>query len=290
MPNKLDKSISNIKDGLEKKAQATSKALIQGYKRSLTEIRKEVGLIYAKHSTDGVLDVTRRQRVAILQSLDKKLVKQARRLGALERDIATTAVKTSISEAYYRTLYEIDRGLSTAVDFSLLNPTFVNKAITNKIDGKTLSDRVWNNKKILANRVKRDVEKAMIQGTPIDKLSRQLKKDYGSSAYESTRLIQNETKNAVTEAQLEAYSESGVVDKVMWVSTLDERTRDDHQDFDGNIYDADNPEESPTDYIMCRCVLVPVIEGWTPSVRRDNATGEDINYTTYNKWKESRGI
>lgn len=117
----------------------------------------------------------------------------------------------------------------------------------------------------------------------------------------------------------------GIRVQKQWMATLDARTRDAHADLDGQIKDVDKPFESSLGPIMypgdpsaapgnvwnCRCTLTYVYpdhqptgegviiakdgtkllvqtQGQTRMQRRDNETGENIEYMTYREWEERK--
>ena len=90
-------------------------------------------------------------------------------------------------------------------------------------------------------------------------------------------IARTETISAYSEASTQAYIQSGVVSKVVWIATRDNRVRDDHLGLDGVESDIANgatrwtfadgvetrgPGLSGTAHqdINCRCATAPVIE------------------------------
>ena len=294
MSKALERELKSIKARMERYANKQSEELFRAFAKSLREIRKEIGLIYGKYTVYtvvGELDITRKERVKALRTLERKLLGQARELARIEDNITTNILKNVGMDAGIRTAYAIEKGIDTVIDLKFLNPKTIEKVMSTKIDGKTFSDRIWTNKELVVKRVKRDIELALIKGEPISELTKQLQKNFGSSAFESRRLIHNEVKNVQIEVQEELYEQSEVVSRILWIATLDDRTRDDHQDYDGQTWAIDEPHPSPKDYVACRCTLAPVIEGWNPEKRRENTAGrKEIDYTSYSKWKESRNL
>jgi len=286
----LQSDIQKIGDDAEKLASKQQRKLMLAYKKSLNDVRGQIGVIYAKHAVDGVLSVSNQQRLAILKSLDGQLKTMYSELGKLDQQITLDTLQKVYETSYYQTLYNIDRGLSVSVSFTLLNPKIINQAVNTSYKGATFSDRIWSNKKLMVARLKADVNKAIIEGKSIDKLAKNIKNTFGTTAYESKRLIQNEVKNVTTKAQEKIYEESSVVPNVMWVSTLDGVTRDEHIELDGKTWGKGESHPSPSDFVMCRCTIVPVVNGWNPSKRIDNETKEIIPYQTYKEWSKSKGI
>lgn len=296
MSNGLNKEILGIKTDSEKYAVQQSKELLKAYGRNLDDVRQQLADIALKYTVDGKLNVSSQQRYTILKELEKQLIKQATELGEKGIEITTKTLTDVFQESFYKTSYLIGKGVSSSINFSLLKPEFVKAAVNAPIENKTFSSRIWSNTSDLANRVKRDVEKALIQGHSPEKLARQIKKDFGSSAYEAKRVIVTETAKAVSAAQDEIYQSSGVVNQVMWDATLDGDTAEEDAALDGQTWDVNEPHPTPPLHPNCRCCLIPIVPGWKPSSKRENIvdlkTGQKniIDYSSYDKWKESRNI
>ncbi len=296
MSNGLNKEILGIKTDSEKFAVQQSKELFKAYKRNLDDVRQQLADIALKYTVDGKLNVSSQQRYTILKELEKQLIKQAKELGEKGIEVTTDTLTNVYTESFYKTAYAIEKGISSSINFAILKPEFVKAAVNAPIEGKTFSSRIWNNTSDLASRVKRDVEKALIQGQSPEKLARQIKKDFGSAAYQAKRVINTETAKAVSAAQDEIYQSSGVVNQVMWDATLENNTCDECAALDGNTWDINESHPSTPLHPSCRCCCIPVVEGWKPSNKRENVvdpkTGEKniIDYSTYDKWKESRNI
>jgi len=79
----------------------------------------------------------------------------------------------------------------------------------------------------------------------------------------AVKIARTETINASNSGALEAYKQSGVVEKKEWLATMDDRVRDEHAAMNGEVVDIDKPfsngEMYPGD-VNCRCTVLPVIK------------------------------
>lgn len=294
--DKLKKEILNIKQDSENFAAKQTIELLKAYRRNLDDVRDQIAKIYAKYTVDGNLNISSQQRYNVLLDLERQLSEQMQSLGETSINTTTDILTDVYNDTYTKTAFTIDKGTQAFQSFSLLKTEFVKAAVTAPIGGKTFSSRIWNNVDNLASRVKTDVEKAMIQGQSVEKLARQIKKDFGSTAYQAKRVIVTETAKTVTAAQEEIYRSSGVVQRIMWDATLDGKTAEEDAKLDGQTWDINEPHPTPPLHPSCRCCLIPVIDGWKPTSKRENiidlVTGKKnvIDYSSYKKWTESRGI
>ncbi|MBM7631109.1 minor capsid protein [Geomicrobium sediminis] len=245
----------------------------------------------AEYIRDGTLSMSSQQRYQVLAQLDQQIVDQARQLGAVDLEHTTNILKESYQQSYYRTAYTLDRGLQQPVSFSLLRPEFVEASVNMPLAGERFSDRIWHNKEKLVARTRSLVQRSMIDGADPVKLARELKREFGTSAYESTRLVRNEVARCTRMAQDQIYSDSQVVSEVMFDATLDGLTSEICKDLDGERYPIDQKPEIPDDtHVGCRSDYIPVVDGWEPSQKFDNEEKQLIDYSSYPKWAESQGI
>jgi len=80
---------------------------------------------------------------------------------------------------------------------------------------------------------------------------------------ESERIARTEVLSSSNGAELEAYMQTDVVEKVEWLATMDDRVRPEHAALNGEVVDKgeefSNGLTFPSD-INCRCSLLPVVE------------------------------
>lgn len=287
----MNNEVQRIRKLIERQASKDLKPLLTAYRQSQNRLDGELARLTSKYIEDGVLKISDQQKYSVLVNLNRQIVEQAQALGAVELTETTTILKDAYQESYYRTAYNLDRGLAQPVSFSLLRPEFVSAVVNMPIEGKMFSDRIWDNKEKLVARTRDLLERNMIDGTDPKKLAREFKNQFGVSAYESTRLVQNEVARCTRQAQDEIYEESGVVNEVMFDATLDNDTSDICEELDGKTFPIDAKPEIPGDtHVGCRSDYIPVVEGWSPTRKFDNEAKKDIDYTSYPKWKESQGI
>lgn len=295
MNDELRKEIQQLEKDCTDKTKKPKKEILKAYKKALDDIQNEIAGIVKRYEVDGVLNISSKQRYSELNSLKEKLLKQANELSTLNVAQTSNLLSDIYSESYYRTAYIIDKGITANIDFSILRPEMIEAAINTPIDKRIFSDLIWNNQKALTNRLYNDVRKALVSGKSTEKLARQIKKDYGVTAYQASRLINTEIARAMSMAQDEIYQNSDVVQKVMWDATLEGNTCEICANLDGQYFSKDNHPDNPR-HPLCRCCIIPVVDGWQPTRKLDNTKNPDtgkkdiIDYSTFGKWKASKGV
>ena len=84
-----------------------------------------------------------------------------------------------------------------------------------------------------------------------------------AKGYRSTLIARSETITASNQGNLEAYKQSGVVKQKMWLTSRDDRVRDEHVVMDGETVDIDKPFSNGSmvpDDPNERCTILPVIK------------------------------
>jgi len=108
--------------------------------------------------------------------------------------------------------------------------------------------------------VKRVILAGVDENLTTTQIARNIRQFYADrSAFKAMRVARTETSHAAGFGQREAARQSGVVKTHTWVTSRDDRVRDEHVAVDGETVDFDKPYSTGEMYpgeeaIMCRCV------------------------------------
>ena len=164
-------------------------------------------------------------------------------------------------------------------------------------------DIEWNRRNVT-----HAVAQGIIQGDSIQQIAKRIAKN---TASKNEAAMTRYARTAMTSAQnagrmevMQEASEMGIQVRKLWIATLDERTRDAHQELDGQTAEINEPFDSmlgPIDYPgdpkaddaniwNCRCTLGYEYKEYpkSNSTRRDNISGEEIEDMTYDEWRERK--
>ncbi len=291
----LRRDVQDLREEMEKYGGKGMDVVYKAYKKSLELIQMQIARIYMDYSKDGELLLSRRQRFTILKRLEEQIKEQADILGKLDEQTTTELLKEIYEESFYKAAYMIDKGLEMSINVAIIRPEFIQAAVFMPIEGEKFSDRIWTNKEKLVKKLRSEIERGMIQGDSIDKMARRIRRTFGSSAYESKRLMRTEMARCMTMAQDKVYKESGVVKQILFDATLDQKTSDICQERDGHLYDIESDYPKPPLHPNCRSCIVPVVDGWSPTKKRENMKNSNdekplIDYSSYETWKASKNI
>ena len=101
-------------------------------------------------------------------------------------------------------------------------------------------------------------------GESIPKLASRISNVYDEAkGSRAIKIARTETINASNSGALEAYKQSGIVEKKEWLATMDDRVRDEHAAMNGEVVDIDKPFSNGEMYpgeVNCRCTVLPVLK------------------------------
>lgn len=291
----LHRDVQDLREEMEKYGDKSMDVVYKAYQKSLESIQMQIARIYMDYSKNGELLISRWQRFNVLKRLEEQIKEQAKILGKLDEQTTTELLKEIYKESFYKAAYMIDKGLEMSINFAILRPEFIQAAVFMPIEGEMFSDRIWRNKEKLVGKLRSEIERGMILGDSIDKMARRIRRIFGSSAYESKRLMRTEMARCMSMAQDKIYRESGVVKQILFDATLDQKTSYICQEHDGHLYDIESDYPKPPLHPNCRSCIVPVVDGWSPTKKRENIKNSNnekplIDYSSYETWKASKHI
>lgn len=218
---------------------------------------------------------------------------------ALNHNYATFQVESLSKVNTSYTLYDAN----TVERLIKKNPQLLPKYKFGKTTYERLRDKnlMWNKEKVTSA-----VLQGIIQGESIPKIAKRMRDvaymDYKSSIRDARTSITSAQNAGRIEAMHRA---EGLGIKMMkqWLAVIDDRTRHEHRELDGQRMPVDEPFEVEGYKIMypadpsaepemvynCRCTMVTVFDGFDKKIT-DFDIDERLGDMTYDEWKESRDI
>ena len=289
MNKEYQSSVEQIKVDGENYATAEMKGVFLAQAAALVELHKIIGKVYIDYAKDGMLSLTTTEKSAITAKTAKTLKDMGLTLGKGEVDAVKGILANVFKDTYYKNIYTLESGMTVNLKFNILKKEFVDAAVNAKYKGELFSDRIWTNKADMIDTLQKNITGAMKGDVTIDKIGRQIRDTFNVTAYDSQRLVNTEVARVQTQASEDMGRDTGV-EQVMWSATLENNTCDECAALDGNTYPIDDAPDCP-DHPECRCALINVpYDGWSPTSRKDNETGDIIDYTDYNSWATDKGI
>jgi len=194
------------------------------------------------------------------------------------------------SEQYTAQGYSTGLGLK-GYKYSDAKLKTIEEIISERVDGMNWINRTEVNKVQLEQSLKDEIQKLMKGESTPEKMTRNVKKQFGMSVFDTERLARTETARVQGRANEEFAKENGIGSQ-LFIATLDNRTSKVCQHFDGQEFEIDDPNKPiPPLHPFCRSILSNIPEkGWKPSTRRDNLTNDTVAWQDYEKWKKENGV
>lgn len=199
------------------------------------------------------------------------------------------------TEQYYKTAFEIQKGLRVGWELSRLNKSVIDKVIRKPwaADGRNFSERVWANRSKLVNELHTQLTQSIIRGDSPDKAIAAISKRMKVSKNAAGRLIMTESAFFSSAATQDAYK-TLEVEKYEILATLDSLTSEICRDMDGKIFDRSDYRigvSAPPFHPYCRTTTVPYFDD-DEGGKRAARDSEGKYYTvpddmTYRDWEKA---
>lgn len=278
-----------------------NKMLLIAYRKTLEQVKKDISNIYIKYSKNGTLtysDVQNYGRLKLLQnSINKEIYKLYKQIGI---NLESYLVDIFNLNYIYQN-FEFENNIDIKLNYSLIPVEQVIATIQLPISGLTLDETLNKNRDNFILALKSALVQGIIQGKALSDIVKDIKGKFDIDTNKAITIVRTETtraRNAGTEAVYTKAIEKGVSFKKEWVATLDNRTRHQHQELDGQTADKSgyfhyqgHKALYPAGFgkaaldVNCRCTTRAVFDNIGGLKRKDNETKRIIDYKLYKDWK-----
>jgi hypothetical protein len=241
------------------------------------------------------------QKYGRLDKTEKAIIAALLAAAAASTRTTKKALTDIYTTSYYATGYALETAVGANTGFSGLTDRAVANVWMNDFDRIGWPYRNRQNAMYAARQIQSAVASGIRQGQSYTEIAREVKEITGKKAWEAERIVRTEAHRVKEEATWAAYDEAekhGIEGRRIWIATLDDATRDMHQDMDqreatiitdtrtdgedkylfelpdGAIGYPGNTGEAHHD-INCRCDTIFEIEGFEPQTRRARLTDEE---------------
>lgn len=173
-------------------------------------------------------------------------------------------------------------GAQQQINAFSLNVSFDLRKIQPWIDQRT---QFWSSRvnEETARMLLLELQEGIAAQEGIKELQRRVKDVFAfANDIRAERIARTETQAILNEAAVESYRQSGVVERKMWLATLDSRTRDAHIEAHRQVVELETNflvggeaiahpgEGSPENAINCRCTVAPIVtqRAWQPPIEQ----------------------
>lgn len=171
---------------------------------------------------------------------------------------------STYANQYYRTAFEIQKGLGVGWEFKRIDKDLIKKVISKPWapDGKNFSARVWGNRTKLVNELHNTLTSALARGQSPDKTIKELSTKMESSKFNAGRVVMTESAFLRSAAGEKALKDLDV-EQYQILATLDRKTSYVCREMDGKVFDMNDYKvgvTAPPFHPFCRTTTVPYFD------------------------------
>ena len=237
--------------------------------KELEEFRWDVK-DYIKHGQENAYtqqwmkeleNASARAHISRLEQLKLQVQQEAEKLYGNYLDGVDRHMKSLYEEGFYKTAYEIQRGVGVGWNLTGVDSQQLEKIIRKPwaADGKNFSERIWSSKQQLIDNVHTSLTQMCILGQSPDRAINSLAKAMQTSKNQAGRLIMTEAAFFGSEARKDSFQELGV-EQYEIVATLDSITSEICREMDGKVFPMSEyapGATAPPFHVWCRTTTVP---------------------------------
>lgn len=230
-----------------------------------------------------------------LEALKLEARQQVEQLFAGGQESMYDTLADVYKDTFYRSCYEIQKGVGIGFDVSKLDDSKVSKLLLKpwSVDGTNFSEKLWGNKRKLINTLDQELSRMVLTGESPRTAIANIRKAMDTSQFAAKRLVLTEQAYFTSIAQKDSYSELDVEEYEI-VATIDGKTSKICQEMDGNHFPVKNMVvgvNAPPFHVCCRSTTCPYFDDEFTigelRVGKNVQTGE-TNYfpanMTYEEW------
>lgn len=209
-------------------------------------------------------------RIKRLENMQSQLDKLMNEVYKVEKNVSTDCYINSAFNAYYRNVYNLQKGMKVAYQFDMLDPELIDSMLKSRWSGKNYSNRIWDNTNALAESLKDEMLMGVLTNKTEKEMADTIMNKFAVGAYQARRLIQTESAAMTAFADQQAFKDAGI-EKEMFIAVHDSRTSQICQHHDRSIVEIAKAKVGvnvPPLHPNCRSHMIPYIEGVTDAMKK----------------------
>ena len=250
---------SKIKDFADGKARL-DKSELKEFKLTVDEYIKVAKIEGLPPAWQKVLErISARVHITRLEALELDISQAVERLAVAENNITASGLSNIYATSFYRTAFELQKGLGVKVTFQGVDDKKLKTVINSEWSGKDFSSRVWEHKEKLKIALKSELTQAIIQGEDYRGATERLANKLETAKHAAGRLIMTEAAYISNKARIDSLKELGC-EEYEFIATLDNKTSAVCQSMDKKhfkITDFKAGITAPPMHPNCRSCIAP---------------------------------
>ncbi len=266
----LEKDFIKIDKNYEILTAQKEKEIALAYKKSLEQLRYEIGKLYEKYEVNGKLTFNEMNKFERLDNLEKLFETAMAETYVQNKAITTNLLRTTYNNSFTATKGAMENEVKKKIR-AILKPVDVTKTINTEMAGLKWVDRLGKRRIDVIYNLQMNIRAGLTEGMSYSQMANNIKETLGKDVPNAQRIARTESKRVFATAQtdiLDKASNQGVEMTKTWHAVGDERTRPEHMEMDGitipynEMFTFPNgvktfaPGQSgTTEDIQCRCFM-----------------------------------
>ena len=240
-------------------------------------------------------------------AISKQLADDYYKTDVAAREMVRNNAPKVYAENYNYNTYTIETQIGYDTSFTMYSEDAVRELIKEKPNliydpDNAVSQELFKakNQAYHLRRIQSETTKAIMLGTGINDLARNIAKSIGisdmASATAYARTMMTRAQNMGRLASQERAKAMGIECRRQWIATMDMRTRHSHAIMDGEYEDedgkfsnglrfpGDTESGDPSEYMNCRCTTIDEVDGIAYDMFFRST--EELKGMSYDEWKE----
>ena len=246
---------------------------------------------------DKLENASAKKHISRLESIKLQMEQLEEKLYAEYNNECYGYLGELVKDSYYRTAFEISKGVGIGTNLHRINEKMVEKYLTRPWcqDGKVFSDRIWTRKDEMIRTLDTELTKQLIIGSDPQKAIDKIADKFDVSKRQAGTLVMTESAAIASEASKDCMKDLGVEEYEI-SATLDSHTSEICQGMDGRHFKMSEYEPgmtAPPFHPNCRSTTVPYFDDeFTLDETRAARDKNDEGYERipadmkYGEWKE----
>lgn len=238
---------------------------------------------------DTKMNISLSNQKQLIKDLDKKINYLIKSECKNETSILTETLLDVAKQSYNISNYLLLLG----TDFNINKISYkkLKQILDKKIKGKNYDDRIWNNRNIIAKKLKVNIREFLSGNISCNDIEREIRNIFKVDKYLSERLIRNEVARVQNEVN-EVWFEDNEVEYLLYSATLDRRTCSICASDDGKVFESnDSNRPMLPRHVGDRCTYIALPnKDYRPKFRINNETKIDIEYKDYLEWAKENNL
>ena len=234
-----------------------------------------------------------RAHISRLEALKIQLQQTVESLYQSQNIGLSNALRRIYEDGYYRSAFEIQRGLNVGWAIPALDSARVTQILSKPwtADGSNFSDRIWKAKGDLVNTLHTELTQSIIMGRAPDKAIKRIAEKFNTSRTRAGRLVMTESAFFASASQRDCFNDLDV-EKYEILATLDNKTSEICQELDGKVFKMSEYEPgltAPPFHCWCRTTTIPHFDdNFGERIARDESgrqyyVSDDMIYSDWKK-------